>query len=180
MVFDYNEIIKKYGNWYRLKKAIENKEIFKLNNGLYSSSEKVKEIDIIVKKYNNPIFTFKSAFYYYGISDVVPDRYYIASNRNGAKYNDSTIKQIFMDNNILHLGVISFEYLGTRINIYSKERLLIELIRYKFDISYDYYKEIINYYRRIINEINFQGIIDILNDFPKKDMILKIIQEEVM
>ncbi len=180
MVFDYNEIIKKYGNWYRLKKAIENKEIFKLDNGLYSSSEKVKEIDIIVKKYNNPIFTFKSAFYYYGISDVVPDRYYIASNRNGAKYNDSTIKQIFMDNNILHLGVISFEYLGTRINIYSKERLLIELIRYKFDISYDYYKEIINYYRRIINEINFQEIIDILNNFPKKDMILKIIQEEVM
>ncbi len=180
MVFDYNEIIKKYGNWYRLKKAIENKEIFKLDNGLYSSSEKVKEIDIIVKKYNNPIFTFKSAFYYYGISDVVPDRYYIASNRNGAKYNDSTIKQIFMDNNILHLGVTSFEYLGTRINIYSKERLLIELIRYKFDISYDYYKEIINYYRRTINEINFQEIIDILNNFPKKDMILKIIQEEVM
>ena len=41
-----------------------------------------------------------------------------------------------MDNDILYLGVTSFEYLGTKINIYSKERLLIELIRYKFDISY--------------------------------------------
>ena len=67
-----------------------------------------------------------------------------------------------------------------KINIYSKERLLIELIRYKHDIAYDYYKEVINYYRKNVNEINFQEVIDILKDFPKKDMILKTIQEEVL
>ena len=180
MIYDYDEIIKKYGNWYKLKKAIEKEEIFKIDNGLYSTTKSVKEIDIIVKKYNNPIFTFKSAFYYYGISDVIPDNYYIASSKNGAKYNDPSIKQFFMDNDILYLGVTSFEYLGTKINIYSKERLLIELIRYKHDIAYDYYKEVINYYRKNVNEINFQEVIDILKDFPKKDMILKTIQEEVL
>ena len=85
-----------------------------------------------------------------------------------------------MDNDILQLGVTSHEYLGAKINIYSKERLLIELIRYKSDISYDYYKEAINYYRKNVNEINYQEVLDILKDFPKKDMILKIIQEEVL
>ncbi len=180
MIYDYNEIIEKYDNWYRLKKAIEKKEIFKIDNGLYSTTKSVKEIDIIVNKYNNPIFTLKSAFYFYGISDVIPDKYYIASNKNGTKYNNPVIKQFFMNNSILNLGITSFDYLGTSINIYSKERLLIEVIRYKSDISYDYYKEVINYYRKNANEINFQEVIDILKNFPKKDMILKIIQEEVL
>ena len=83
MIYDYDEIIKKYGNWYKLKKAIKKEEIFKIDNGLYSTTKSVKEIDVIVKKYNNPIFTLKSAFYYYGISDVIPDKYYIASSKNG-------------------------------------------------------------------------------------------------
>ena len=180
MIYDYNEVIKKYDNWYKLKKAIENKEIFKIDDGLYSTIESVKEIDIIVKKYNNPIFTLISAYYYYGISDVIPDKYYIASSKNGSKYNNPQIKQYYMDNDLLYLGITTFEYLGTKINIYSKERLLIELIRYKHDIPYDYYKEIINYYRKNIDDINIQEVIDILKDFPKRDMILKIIQEEVL
>ena len=119
MIYDYNEIMKKYDNWYKLNKAIENEEIFKIDNGLYSTTKSFKEIDIIVKKYNNPIFTFKSAFYYYGISDVIPDKYYIASNKNGAKYNNPVIKQFFMSSDILNLGVILFDYLGTKINIFA-------------------------------------------------------------
>lgn len=179
MIYNYGEIMKNY-TWYNLKKAIENKELYKIDNGLYSTDKNNKEIDIIVKKCNNPIFTFKSAFYYYGISDVIPDKYYIASSKNGTKYNDHIIKQCFMDNKILNLGKTSFYYLGTRISIYTKERLLIEIVRYKNNTSYDYYKDIINYYRNHINEINFQEVVDMLNDFPKKNMILKIIQEEVL
>ena len=85
-----------------------------------------------------------------------------------------------MDDSILNIGKTSIEYLGTKISIYSKERLLIEIIRYKNMIDYDYYKEIINYYRKQIDDIDFQYILDILTYFPKKEMIHKIIQEEVL
>ncbi len=135
---------------------------------------------MIVKKYNNPIFTLKSAFYYYGISDAIPEKYYIASNKNGTKYNNPNIKQIYMEKSILHLGETKFNYLETEIFIYSKERLLIELIRYKHNISYDYYKEIINYYRKNIDQIDIREILDMLKNFPKKDMIIKILQNEVL
>lgn len=180
MVYNYNEIIEIYNNWHGLEKALERKEVYKLDSGLYSFSEHVKELDIVVKRFNNPIFTLQSAFYYYGISDVIPDKYYISSNKNGTKYKKTFIKQVYMCGDILFLGLTSIDYLGTRISIYSKERLLIELIRYKHNLPYDYYKEIINYYRRSIGEINIQEVIDMANIFPKKELILRTIQEEVL
>ena len=72
----------------------------------------------------------ESAFYYYGISDVVPDKYYIASNKNGSKYNDSSIKQYFMGEDLVNIGISTYDFSGTSIRIYNKERLLIEVIRY--------------------------------------------------
>ncbi|MBO4623051.1 MAG: hypothetical protein J5691_04085 [Bacilli bacterium] len=180
MIYNYYEAIEKYKNSYNLSKAIEKKEIYKIEKGLYSDDTKYRSLDVFIKKYNNPIFTMQSAFYYYGISDVIPDKYYIASSKSGSKYNISSIKQYYMDDSILNIGETSIEYLGTKISIYSKERLLIEIIRYKNMIDYDYYKEIINYYRKQIDDIDFQYILDILTYFPKKEMIHKIIQEEVL
>ena len=43
------------------------------------------ELEIIMKKYPNAILTLNSAFYYYGLTDTIPDHYYVAtpkSNRN--------------------------------------------------------------------------------------------------
>ena len=43
------------------------------------------ELEIIMKKYPNAILTLNSAFYYYGLTDTIPDHYYVATpkiNRN--------------------------------------------------------------------------------------------------
>ncbi len=42
----------------------------------------------------------------------------------------------------------------TTIKIYSKERLLIELIRHRNKIPFDYYKEIISSYRNKIYDLD--------------------------
>ena len=180
MIYNYYEIIEKCGNDYNLNKALKSKEIIKIENGLYSDEPSYKKINFFIKKYKNPIFTMESAFYYYGISDVIPDKYYIASNKNGSKYNDSSIKQYFMSEDLVNIGVSTCDFSGTSIRIYNKERLLIEVIRYKNSLPYDYYKEIINYYRKKIDEINIQLVIDMLTHFPKKEMIQKILREEVL
>ena len=93
MIYNYYEAIEKYKNSYNLSKAIEKKEIYKIEKGLYSDDTEYRSLDVFIKKYNNPIFTMQSAFYYYGISDVIPDKYYIASSKSGSKYNISSIKQ---------------------------------------------------------------------------------------
>ena len=66
-----------------------------------------------------------------------------------------------------------------KINIYSKERLLIELIRYKNKLPYDYYKEIIDSYRRIIHELDIELIEELAITLPKTQIVMKVIQAEV-
>lgn len=44
------------------------------------------------------------------------------------------------------------------IKIYSKERMLIEVVRNKSKLPYDCYKEIIGRYRKLVNEMDIQEV----------------------
>ena len=85
-----------------------------------------------------------------------------------------------MDDRYFNIGITYIYYNNVRIKIYDKERMLIELVRNKNNMSYDMYKEIINNYRSIVDELNFLKLQDYLSNFKNKDKYLKIIQEEVL
>jgi len=51
-----------------------------------------------------------------------------------------------MKNEFLNVGVIKIEIENIQTPIYDKERMLIELIRYRTKLSYELYKEVINNY----------------------------------
>ena len=69
---------------------------------------------------------------------------------------------------------------GYPIRIYSKERMLIELLRSKGSLPYDLYKEILTSYRRIIDELDLRLIEEYLEGFPKARLIQKRLDEEVL
>ena len=69
---------------------------------------------------------------------------------------------------------------GVDIYIYSKERLLVELIRYKNKLPFDYYKEIIESYRQIIQELDIELIENYASILPKSQMVMKTLQLEVL
>ena len=85
-----------------------------------------------------------------------------------------------MDDRYFNIGITYIYYNNVKIKIYDKERMLIELVRNKNNMSYDMYKEIINNYRSIVDELNFLKLQDYLSNFKNKDKYLKIIQEEVL
>ena len=64
--------------------------------------------------------------------------------------------------------------------MYSKERMLIELLRYKSKLPYDYYKEVILNYRKIMPGLNIQMIQDYAYDAPRSGKIMERLQTEVM
>ena len=68
---------------------------------------------------------------------------------------------------------------GATINIYDKERMLIELIRNKNQIAFDYYKEIISNYRKIINDLDISKIEEYIERFPHEEHIYETLQREV-
>lgn len=53
------------------------------------------ELEIIMKKYPNAILTLNSAFYYYGLTDTIPDHYYVAAPKSNRKIEDVRVKLSF-------------------------------------------------------------------------------------
>ena len=179
MLLTYHNCKEKYGSQYGITKAIKAAEIFKLEKGIYSTQPHESEIAIIAVKYPDAIFTLNSAFYYHNLTDTIPDYYYLATEKNAYQITDKRVIQKYENSNALSLGVITMEQDGAQIKIYNKERMLLELIRNKNNFSFDYYKEILNNYRKIIHELNIQDIQDYADELPKNKMIMETLRLEV-
>ena len=158
MVYSYQEILEKYSTRSKINEAIKKGEIYKLKNNVYSDKRYVNPIVVISKKYPNGIITMDSAFYYYNLTDVIPQKVYLATNRNSDKIKDEEVVQILIPKEILEQGKTQIAVNGNFVNIYDRERLLIELVRKRGTISFDYYKEIIENYRQIKNELDMYKI----------------------
>lgn len=180
MLYSYEQCLKKYKNYYQLKKALQVKEIFFLEKGVYSDRESEPEFAIILMKYPNAIITLNSAFYYYGLSNRVPDKYYLATERGTSGIRDPRVAQIFENSGKLHLGEISAKYNDCSFRIYDKERMLVELLRHKNQLPFDYYKEVLRNYRQIIHELDVPRIYDYICALPKSKMVKNAFRLEVL
>ena len=180
MLLSYNECIKKYGSDYKLKKLIDAKSIFMQEKGIYSSTKRVSDLEIIAFKYSNAIFTNQSAYYYHSLTDVIPDFFYLATKREDSRIKDNRVKQSFVIDEIFDEGLETTKYNGITINIYNKERMLVELMRFKSKIPFDYYKEIIQNYRMITEEMDFALVEKYAHMFRNGENILNQIQMEVL
>lgn len=179
MVLTYYDCRNKYGSAYQIKLQIKNGKLYKIEKGIYSDQKFNSENEIIMVKYPNAIYTMDSAFYYYNLTDTIPDHHYLATPRGTRKITDSRVKQIFENSSGFELGKTVMKRGNTEINIYSRERMLVELIRHKNSLPFDYYKEIIGNYRKILMELDIQEIQEVAYNLPKKDMVMQTLQLEV-
>ena len=179
MIFTYAECIDKYGSDYQIKKKLSDGGLIKLIPGYYSDSKHISELELVALRFPKAIFTMNSAFYYHSLTDVIPQKYFLATDKDAAKISDAQIVQVFVPKDIFTLGLQKMNYEGTEINIYSRERMLIEAVRNKNKMPYDLYKEIIGHYREIIEELDIQTIQEYVEVFPKSRMIMERLRTEV-
>lgn len=179
MLYFRNELDKSKYSTYQINKALENKELFKVDNGLYSDQEFVNPLEIIVKKYPNAIFTSDSAYYYYDLTDVIPDYFYLATKRTDSRINDKNIKQIFVPNELFEFGKTQIQIENIKINIYEEERILVELIRKKNIIPFDYYKEIITNYRKKTDKLDIYKIQKYISYYKNESSLYDTLMYEV-
>lgn len=179
MIYTFKECKEKYGTLYMINKAVKNEELYKIEKGFYSDKPHESEISLISLKYPEAVFTMNSAFYYHNLTDTIPDKYYLVTDKDAATITDKRIVQKYENSKALKLGVIQMEQDGGLIKIYSKERMLLELIRNKNNMPFDYYKEILNNYRRIVYDLNIQDIQDYADELPKNRMIMETLRLEV-
>ncbi|WP_026505410.1 type IV toxin-antitoxin system AbiEi family antitoxin domain-containing protein [Butyrivibrio sp. NC3005] len=180
MVLTYNECIEKYGSDYKIKKELSNGELFMKEKGVYSTVRNVSDLDIITSKYPRAVFTGKSAFYYHSLTDVIPDHFHLATRREDSRIKDQRVIQSFLKDDIFEPGIIEMKYNNSSIRIYDRERMLIELMRFRKSIPFDLYKEIIQNYRRIAEEMDFGLVEDYAYMFRNGNTLMNQIQMEVL
>ncbi len=180
MIYTYKELLNIEKSRQNIEIKIKNKELFRIEKGIYSDCEAANPLLVYAKKYPNAIFTLDTAFYYYGLTDVIPEKYYLATKHKSRIIKNENIVQIFSTNKLHEIGKTQVEIDGILINIYDKERLLIELIRRKKQTPLDYYKEIINNYRSKIYELNMEKIEEYASYFSIEEHIMNIIEMEVL
>lgn len=180
MIITYDEAVQKYGTPYRLSKAMEKKEIHKIETGLYSINPFESELAAVTKKYPKAVLTGEYAFYCHGLTDVIPEKYDLATPSKAARIRDSRVRQVYVREDVFPLGVEEKKIDGFTVRIYDKERMLIELLRNKNSMPYDLYKEVLMHYREMIQELEIWRIQEYAAIFPKTKMISKALDEEVM
>lgn len=173
------ECMKTFGSDYFIQKNINDGNLFKICKGIYANKPDVPEEAVYLYKYPNAILTMNSAFYIHGLTDVIPDLCCLATKRTSTRMREENIKQYFIPDDSFGVGAEIIKYKGYDIRIYNKERMLIELIRYKTKLPFDYYKEIILNYRKILPELDIQKIQDYVFMCPKSNKVLEILQAEV-
>ena len=179
MLYTYKECIDLFGSKYNIKKMLAEGSLFKQEKGMYSDERYVPELAVISKKYPKAVITLDTAFYLHDLTDVIPQRYQLATNRGSSKISDSRVVQIFENTDNLMMGAERTAYKGTEILMYNKERMLVELLRNKNKLPFDYYKEILENYRRDVYDMDVQAIQDYIEVMPKKKMITEALQLEV-
>ena len=180
MVMNFTECRERYGGRYRTEALVRKGELHKVAPGLYSDKAEWSEIEVLLARYPHSVVTLQSAYYYYDLSDSIPETVHLATDRDAAKIRDERVVQHFIPNGTINIGVVSGKFLNDDVSrIFDKERLLIETARNKTKLPYDLYKEVIESFRRIKDSLYPAKLTDYLESFPKRDSILRTIESEV-
>ena len=113
-------------------------------------------------------------------TDTIPDFYYVATTKNTRKISDERVKQFYENSETFDMGKTMMNYDGVDIAIYDKERLLVELIRNKRKFSFDFYKEIIASYRRIVHELDMALVAEYAYELPKSSTVMETLRLEIL
>ena len=180
VLYSWKEINQKYGYPLKVREALGNGDVYKIGRGFYSDKPYVSPFILIAAKYPYAIVTMNTAFYIYGLTDVIPSSTFLATKRNATRISDDAVTQVFLSEGIFEQGKIKMEYDGAIITIYDRERMLIEALRNSKSMPFDYYKEIVAGYRRISNDLDYQRIEGYASLFKRGESLLNMLRLEVL
>lgn len=124
MLMSTADCLERYGSKYRIAKAVQSGELRRISNGIYSEGARPREIEILLFKYPTSVVTMLSAYYYYNLTDVVPDKCHLAVERNGTKITDSSVVEYFVPAGTGAIGVENAVLRGIPLRIFGNGRFM--------------------------------------------------------
>jgi len=180
MLYNWREINTIYGYPRKIREALNKGELYKVARGYYSDKPYINPFILIAAKYPYAIITMNTAFYIYGLTDVIPEKTFLATMRNATRIADNSVTQVFLSKDVFEQGKTQQDYDGVAITIYDRERMLVEALRNSKSMPFDYYKEIISGYRRISGDLDYQKVEDYISLFKKSKFLFNRLRHEVL
>ena len=100
-----------------------------------------------------------SAFYYHNLTDVIPEKEYLALKRDSTKISDSRIKVVYYQDKFFDIGISTLNINGVEVKVYDKE--------------------IIENYREIKETLNTKKIAEYISNFAIENHLYDVIMKEV-
>ena len=179
MLKNRQECIQTFGSDFAIANAVSAKVLYKLDRGIYSDRPYVPFVEIAAKRYPNAVVTLDSAFYYQGLTDVVPDVLHLATDRKASRIVDRRICQHFVPTAVLHVGETRVTFNSSTVLTYDLERLAIEVVRMRTKIPFDYYKEVVGNFRSNMDRLYPAKVDEYLESFPRREAISRQLDLEV-
>lgn len=178
MILNHDELKEKYHSDNEIKKLVNEKKLFKIDKYLYSTDKNYDNLEYVLKKYNNSVFTMETALAIYGFKNILLNKYDLATKSKARVIKNDLIKQYFIPDELYDVGLSCLEYKNCKIKIYNKERLLLEIIKNKSQIDDAIYKDIISQYKKNITNLSISKIYEYISYYKKRDIMLKKFEKE--
>lgn len=179
-VMTYEQALEDAGSPFLLKKKLESNELYKLSRGAYSKIEHPDPLVLAHVLYPESVVTMDSALYAYGLTDVMPDKTHLATGRGAVRITRPGYRQYFTEDSLLNPGAVNVERQEGIVRMYNRERMLVEVMRRQASLPLDYYKEVIDSYRKIAGDLDIALIEDYMSLFKRNDYMFDILQREVL
>lgn len=180
MLYGYEDMLARYGSAYRIGRAVDAGRIYKIARGLYADERYPDPNTVVCALYPQAVLTMDSAFYLHGLTDVAPELVHAATPRNSTRIRYGRTRQYFMEVPLMGVGVSTLVHRGSSVRTFTRERMLVELLRNAGSLPLDYYKELISSYRRVVDDLDMREVEDCMALYKRADSLSTMMIREVL
>lgn len=160
----------------RIQSFVAEGKLTRVKNGYYTSKLlKYTEEELVVAMFPDGVFTLESGAYYYGYLKKRPAHWSIAISKNTSKSRFKLDYPIvipsYTEPDVLERGVTEIDVADKKMKIYTKERLICDILKYQEKMEPKEFKEAVLAY--IMDED--KNVADLMK-FAKERKVLKKVQ----
>lgn len=160
----------------RILDFVESKDIIRIKNGYYTYGiERFSEEALVAKMFEDAVLCMESALYAYGYISNKPYGFHLAVDKNTSKsrfkMDYPKVIPYYTEPEVLKIGVTSITYEGNEYQIYDKDRLICDCLKYESKMDRQDFKEAIQAYIR-----DEEKDIAALMEYARERKVLKRVQ----
>ena len=135
----------------RILDFVDRKEIIRIKNGYYTYGvDRFSEEELVAKLFPDGLLCMESALYAYGYISRKPYGFTIAVDKNTSKsrfkLDYPKVIPYYTEPESLKIGATSIQYAGCKFQVYDKERVICDCLKYESKMDRIDFKEAIQSY----------------------------------